>query len=85
MRLEKIRNILDEQDILYEYHEEDGLGSIDIQFRGMKYHIWEFEDDGEYGVDTNIYNCSRSQDIMGEYEDEIVGVIKTWPRMSVKG
>lgn len=86
MRLEKLRQLLSERsDILYEYHEEDGLGSIDIQFRGIKYHVWEFEEDGVYGAETNVYNCARSQDLTGDYEEEIISVIKTWPAMTTKG
>lgn len=43
MRLEKIQGYLKEKQWKYEYSEEDGLGSIDFEHRGLSYHIWEFE------------------------------------------
>ena len=56
MRLEKLQKILKEKDCPYDYAEEDGLGSIDFVYRGISYHIWEFED-GERGVETNLRNA----------------------------
>ena len=53
MRLEKIQAYLKEKQWNYEYTEEDGLGSIDFEHRGLSYHIWEFEDGG-YGAETNV-------------------------------
>ena len=44
MRLEKIQAYLKEKQWNYEYTEEDGLGSIDFEHRGLSYHIWEFEE-----------------------------------------
>ena len=44
MRLEKIQAYLKEKQWNYEYTEEDGLGSIDFEHRGLSYHIWEFVD-----------------------------------------
>ena len=42
MRLEKIQAYLKEKQWNYEYTEEDGLGSIDFEHRGLSYHIWEW-------------------------------------------
>ena len=61
----------------YEYTEEDGLGSIDFEHRGLSYHIWEFEDGG-YGAETNVRTVGRQEDIMGNYEQEIIEILKTW-------
>ena len=44
MRLEKIQNVLKEKNWGYQYTEEDGCGSIDFEYRGVSYHIWEFFD-----------------------------------------
>ena len=44
MRLEKVQEYLREKQYPYTYTEEDGLGSIDFDHRGLSYHIWEFED-----------------------------------------
>lgn len=46
--LEKIQVYLKEQGWEYRYSEEDGCGSIDFDYRGVPYHIWEF-DEGERG------------------------------------
>lgn len=77
MRLEKIQDYLKEKQWKYEYTEEDGLGSIDFEHRGLSYHIWEFEDNG-YGAETNVRTVGRQEDITGDYEKEIIEILKTW-------
>lgn len=85
MRLEKIRGAMEKKNILYQYTEEDGLGSLDFQFRGLRYHIWEFCQDGEYGVETNVRHAGRSEDICGSYDRELAEYILGWPDMAVPG
>ena len=82
MRLQKIQDALKQKRIRYTYVEEDGCGSIDFEFRGLRYHIWEFHDE-EWGVETNVYLAGRSQDVMGDYETEISELILTWPDMAM--
>lgn len=72
MRLENIQQFLKEKEWNYAYTEEDGLGSIDFEYRGLTYHIWEFEDGG-YGAETNVRNAGRQEDVTGEYEARILG------------
>ena len=43
MRLEKVQEALKTKKIHYEYTEENGCGSIDFMFRGLRFHIWEYE------------------------------------------
>lgn len=85
MRLEKIQGALGRKKIEYRYTEEDGLGSLDFQFRGLRYHIWEFSQDGEFGVETNIRHAGRSEDICGDYDGELAEYILAWPDMAVPG
>lgn len=80
MRLEKIQDALKQKRITWKYTEEDGCGSLDFLFRGLSYHVWEFYD-GTWGVQTNIFNVGRSEDIEGEYEEIIVKEILSWPDM----
>ena len=80
MRLEKVRQALDEKKISYSYSEENGCGSLDFLFRGLSYHVWEFFDGG-WGAETNIFHTGRSEDIEGDYEETIAGEILTWPDM----
>ena len=54
MRLEKVQDALRAKKIKYEYTEEDGCGSLDFMFRGLKFHVWEYHD-GVWGAETNIY------------------------------
>ena len=42
MRLEKIQKVLKEKNFPYTYTEEDGCGSIDFEYRGVVYHVWNF-------------------------------------------
>lgn len=85
MRLEKIQQALKEKNINYTYIEEEGCGSCDFQFRGLRYHIWEFQDNGQRGVETNVYHAGRSEDVLGNYEEEIAALILSWPDMAVPG
>ena len=80
MRLERVRKALEEKKITYEYTEEDGCGSLDFLFRGLKYHVWEFHDD-VWGAETNVFNAGRSRDMEGNYEELISKEILSWPDM----
>jgi len=80
MRLQKIADALKRKNINFAYVEEDGCGSIDFEFRGLRYHIWEFQDE-EWGVETNVYLAGRSQEVLGDYETEISELILSWPDM----
>ena len=68
MRLEKVQEALNTKNIKYEYTEENGCGSLDFMFRGLRFHVWEFE-------------AGRSQDIEGDYEEIISREILSWPDM----
>ena len=46
MRLQKVQDALNKKNIKFEYTEEDGCGSLDFMFRGLKFHVWEYEDNG---------------------------------------
>ena len=82
MRLQKIQTALLQKKIRFTYIEEDGCGSIDFEFRGLRYHIWEFYD-GVWGVDTNVYLAGRSEDVLGDYDTQISELILTWPYMAI--
>lgn len=77
MRLKKIQALLNEKNMKYSYTEEDGLGSIDFEYRGLTYHIWEFEDNG-YGVETNVRNAGRQEDILENYEEILLEIMQDW-------
>ena len=76
-RLSKVRAFIEEKGWKYSFVEEDGLGSIDFDYRGVPYHIWEFEDQG-YGVETNLRNGGRQEEILGDYETELLDLMKNW-------
>ena len=80
MRLQKVQDALNKKNIKFEYTEEDGCGSLDFMFRGLKFHVWEYEDNG-WGAETNIYSAGRSEDIDGDYEEKISAEILSWPDM----
>lgn len=80
MRLEIVRNALEDKNIKYEYTEEDGCGSLDFLFRGLKFHVWEYEDQ-VWGAETNVFEAGRSEDIEGDYETIIAREIRSWPDM----
>lgn len=80
MRLEKVQQALKTKKIDYSYTEEDGCGSIDFMFRGLRYHIWEYEDHG-WGVETNLRYAGKSEEIEGDYETLLSDEILSWPDM----
>lgn len=80
MRLEKVQNALKMKKIKYEYTEVDGCGSIDFSFRGLTFHVWEYEDHN-WGAETNVFAAGRSQDVEGDYEEVISREILSWPDM----
>ena len=71
--LSRVRAFLKKKGWEYEYTEEDGLGSIDFS-----YHIWEFEENGERGAETNLYHGGRQQEVLGDYEEELIREMKRW-------
>ena len=62
MRLQKVQEALNTKKIPFEYTEEDGCGSIDFMFRGLKFHVWEYED-SVWGAETNVFAAGRSEDV----------------------
>lgn len=77
MRLEKIQSYLKDKGWDYAYTEEDGCGSIELAYRGVPYHIWEFEDGG-FGAESNVRNGGRSEDFTEDYEEAIIAVMEQW-------
>ena len=80
IRLEKVQEALKTKNIHYEYTEENGCGSLDFMFRGLRFHVWEYED-RVWGAETNVFEAGRSQDIEGDYEEIISKEILSWPDM----
>lgn len=84
MRLNRVQDALKKKDIKYQYTEENGCGSIDFMFRGLRFHVWEYEDRA-WGAETNVFEAGRSQDIEGNYELVISEEILSWPDMLPEG
>lgn len=80
MRLERVQEALNKKNISFEYTEEDGCGSLDFMFRGLKFHVWEYCD-GQWGAETNVFAAGRSEDVEGDYQEIIAGEILSWPDM----
>ena len=77
MRLEKLQSYIEEKGWKQEYTEEGGCGSLDFEHRGLSYHVWELQEDG-YGAESNVENVGRMKDYRGNYEEEILSIVKTW-------
>ncbi len=77
MRLEKLQEFLRQKGWRYTYAQEDGLGSITFEARGLRYHVWEFFD-GEYGAESNVRTTSRQEDYFGDYEEQVLAILATW-------
>ncbi len=77
MRLQNLRRYLEQKRWKYSYYEEEGLGSIDFEARGLSYHVWEF-DDPEPGAESNVRSAGRQEDFLGDYEQQILDIIQSW-------
>ena len=77
MRLEKLQNLLKEKGFPYTYTEEDQCGSVDFEYRGVAYHVWEVFDEA-WGAETNVRNIGKHEDLFGEYEEEILEIVRKW-------
>lgn len=53
MRLQTVQDALNQKNIRFEYTEEDGCGSLDFMFRGLKFHVWEYHD-GVWGAEISM-------------------------------
>ena len=84
MKLERVQDALKKKKISYKYTEEDGCGSIDFEFRGLRYQVWEYED-RVWGAETNVFEAGRSRDVEGDYEAIIAREILSWPDMKPEG
>ena len=76
-RLTKVLAYIEEKGWEYKYNEEDGCGSIDFDYRGVPYHIWEFED-GEWGVENNLRHGGSMEELFGDYETELIEIMNDW-------
>lgn len=76
-RLSRVLAFVKKRGWRYTMSEEDGCGSIDFEYRGVPYHIWEFYD-GEWGVETNLRHGGRQEEILGDYESEMLEIMKDW-------
>lgn len=77
MRLERLQSTLREKNFPFTYTEEEGCGSVDFEYRGVSYHVWEFCDK-EWGAETNVRNMGRHEDVYGDYEGKIIEIVKEW-------
>ena len=77
MRLEKIRAFLRQRGMPHSYTEDDNCGSIDFIHRGLSYYIWEYPAP-ERGAQSNVRTAGRGEDFEGNYEEQILAILKTW-------
>lgn len=76
-RLEQVLALIKERGWTFKDCLEDECESIDFEYRGVSYHIWEFHD-GEWGVETNVRHGGAMEEITGDYEAELLEIIKDW-------
>ena len=77
MRLERVRKCLEEKGMEYTYSENDDCGAVEFEFRGLRYHIWEYPEP-ERGAASNVATAGRMIDYEGDYESQIVDVLSRW-------
>lgn len=75
MRLEMLQDYLRRKGWEYQYTEEFGCGSIDWEHRGLTYHVWEFSGDG---AESNVKIAGRMEEYSGDYEEQILEIVKGW-------
>lgn len=76
MRLQKIQEYMRAKGYPFRYREEDECGSVEFEHRGLSYHIWEYPAP-ERGAESNVVSAGRSVEYEGDYEETILGIMKT--------
>ena len=68
-------------DLITEFEFELPRGYVDengeVHKKGVPYHIWEFHDD-MWGVENNLRHGGRQEELTGDYETEILEIMKDW-------
>lgn len=77
MRLKQICDYMTAQGYPFQYREEEDCGSIEFEHRGLHYHIWEYPAP-ERGAESNVANAGRSTEYEGDYEQQILRILKSW-------
>lgn len=77
MRLTRIQEHLTQRKIPFQYWEDNDCGSITFLHKGLSYHIWEYPEP-ERGADSNVRTTGRSEEFDGDYEEEILKILRTW-------
>ena len=77
MRFIQIQNHLKTRNMPFQYFEEDDCGSITFIHRGLSYHIWEYPAP-ERGAQSNVRSAGRSEDFDGDYEEQILDILRSW-------
>jgi len=77
MRLVQIQNFMRSRGMTFQYHEEENCGSITFIHHGLSYHIWEYPAP-ERGAQSNVRSAGKSEDFEGDYEAQILEIMKTW-------
>ena len=76
-RLERVLAMMEERGWTFRRCMEDDCESIDFEYRGVSYHIWEFHDE-EWGVETNVRHGGGMEEMTGDYETELLEIMKDW-------
>lgn len=77
MRLTRIQDFLNSRSISFQYWQENDCGSITFLHKGLSYHVWEYPAP-ERGADSNVRSAGRSEEFDGDYEEEILKILRTW-------
>lgn len=77
MRLTRIQDHLKARNMPYQYWQDNDCGSIRFLHKGLSYHIWEYPAP-ERGADSNVRTAGRSEEFDGDYEEEILKILRTW-------
>ena len=77
MRLLNIQEYLNKRQITFTYVEEDDCGSIEFLHRGLHYYIWEYPEP-ERGAQSNVRTAGRGEDFEGDYQEQILSILRTW-------
>src|SRR5690625_6167682 len=40
---------------------EEKRGSVDFEYRGVAYHVWEFQDNGTWGAESSVKTVGRDE------------------------
>ncbi|MBU4438836.1 MAG: kinase [Acetobacterium sp.] len=77
MALDQIKQFIESKGWPYHFTDVEELESIDFEYLGVNYHVWEFRDD-QCGVESNVKSIGKLEEFLGDYQNDLIAIMEKW-------